>query len=106
MTDKLNKNIYIGDWTEKDQELMSECRLWKYVICQAISDSYLGNHHERLSVGRWVNSCDFEDICDMAELNAYHLKKHFKEILVSKPIVSRYLGERLKRVIQNRSSPY
>jgi|TARA_R110000772_G_scaffold184_1_gene815 hypothetical protein len=42
----------------------------------------------------------------MAELNAYHLKKHFKEILVSKPIVSRYLGERLKRVIQNRSSPY
>ena len=48
MTDKLNTNIYIGDWIERDLELMSECRLWKHVMCQAISDSYLGSPKEKI----------------------------------------------------------
>jgi hypothetical protein len=51
-TDKLNKSIYIGGWTETDLELMSESRLWNHVICQAISDSYLGGHHEKLRESR------------------------------------------------------
>ena len=54
---------------------MSECRLWKYVICQAISDSYLGNTKEKLSVSKWILSQDFSDVCDLAELNADRLFK-------------------------------
>tara|TARA_R110000796_G_scaffold217384_1_gene333452 strand:+ start:631 stop:861 length:231 start_codon:yes stop_codon:yes gene_type:complete len=74
------------------------------VICQAVSDAYLGNDKEKLSVSKWVKSIDFSHVCDMAELNAERLEKHFKIILTSKPVVARYLGERLKRTIQNRSS--
>lgn len=105
-TDKLNKSIYIGGWTETDLELMSESRLWNHVICQAISDSYLGGHHEKLSVARWVKSDDFEEVCDMAELNTDRLRGHMKQILTSKEVVARYLGERLKKVIQSRSSAH
>ena len=75
------------------------------MICQAISDAYLGNPKEKLSVSRWVLSEDFSHVCDLAELNSENLKKHFKIILTSKPIVARYLGEKLKRIIQNRSLP-
>ena len=85
---------------------MSECRLWKYVICQAISDSYLGTEREKISVLKWVKSPDFINVCDLAELNADRLKDHFKIILNSKPVVARYLGEKLRRVIQNRSLPH
>lgn len=83
---------------------MSECRLWKHVMCQAISDSYLGSPKDKLSVGDWITSADFDVVCDLAELNADKLSKMIEEILTSKPIIARYLGERLKRVIQNRSN--
>ena len=105
MTAKLSKSTYIGDWIERDQELMSECRLWKYVMCQAISDLYLGNPKEKLKVAISMKSNDFDDVCDMAELNSSRLKVHLNEIANSKPLVARYLGERLKRTIQNRSFP-
>ena len=106
MTDKSSRSIYTGDWTETDQELMSECRLWKYVICQAVSDAYLGSTKEKLEVSEWVLSKDFSHVCDLAEMNAENLQEHFKVILTSKSVVARYLGEKLKRTIQNRSLPY
>jgi len=84
---------------------MSECRLWKYVMCQAISDLYLGSPKEKLNVATWMKSNDFDDVCDMAELNSSKLKIHLENIATSKPVVARYLGERLKRVIQSRSFP-
>lgn len=52
-----------------------------------------------------MKSNDFDDVCDMAELNSSRLKVHLNEIANSKPLVARYLGERLKRTIQNRSFP-
>ena len=106
MTDKSSKNIYIGDWIEKDQELMSECRLWKHVVCQAISDSYLGSPKEKVRVGEWLMSDDYITVCDMAELHPENLFKLIKEILTSKPVVARYLGERLRKVIQDRGHFY
>ena len=105
MTDKLSKSTYSGDWIEKDLELKSECRLWKYVMCQAISDLYLGSTKEKVNVATWMKSNDFDDVCDMAELNSSKLKIHLENIATSKPVVARYLGERLKRVIQSRSFP-
>jgi len=43
-------------------------------------------------------------VCDLADLNAENIKKAIKEILESKPIVGRYLGEKLKKIIQNYSN--
>jgi len=72
-------------------------------MCQAISDSYLGDNKEKLSVARWVKSDDFIYVCDMANFNAENLQKKMKEILTSKPVVARYIGERLKKAIQSRA---
>jgi|TARA_R100001463_G_scaffold136044_1_gene200487 hypothetical protein len=74
-------------------------------MCQAISDLYLGSPKEKLNVATWMKSNDFDDVCDMAELNSSKLKIHLENIATSKPVVARYLGERLKRVIQSRSFP-
>ena len=106
MTDKSSKSTFTGDWTEKDLELMSECRLWKHVICQAISDSYLGSPKEKLRVGEWLMTDDYIIVCDMAEMHPENLYKLIKEILTSKPIVARYLGERLRKAIPDRGHLY
>ena len=73
------------------------------MICQAISDSYLGTHREKLSVGKWILTEDFVDVCDLATLNSENLSVKMKEILTSKPVVARYLGEKLRKVIQNKT---
>ena len=65
-------------------------------------DSYLGNSREKVSVGKWLKSEDFSMVCDLGSLNAEEMSKLVKEILTSKPVVARYLGERLRRVIQNK----
>ena len=100
MTDKLSKNIYSGELIGKNPELTSELRLWRLVVCQAISDSYLGTSKEKISVGIWIDGKDCEQVCDLADLNSENIKKYIKEILNSKPIVGRYLGEKLKKTIQ------
>ena len=41
-------------------------------------------------------------VCDLGSLNAEEMSKLIQEILTSKPVVARYLGERLRRVIQNK----
>ena len=102
MTDKSNKSTFIGVWIEPHHELTSESRLWKHVMCQAISDSYLGSSREKVSVGKWLKSEDFSMVCDLGSLNAEEMSKLIQEILMSKPVVARYLGERLRRVIQNK----
>jgi len=102
-TDKSKKKLFIGVWTETHHELTSESRLWKHVICQAISDAYLGSPKEKLAVAEWIMSDDFSNVCDLATLNSDRLSKMIKEILTSKSVVARYLGERLRKVIQNRS---
>ncbi len=103
MTDKSNKKSFIGGWTETHHELTSESRLWKHVICQAISDSYLGNKRQKLAVGQWIVSDDFIMVCDLSSLNSDRMEKLIKEILTSKPVVARYLGEKLRKVIQNKT---
>ena len=73
------------------------------MICQAISDAYLGSSKDKLSVGQWILSEDFSMVCDLSSLNSEKLSQFIKEILTSKPMVARYLGERLRKVIQNRT---
>ena len=42
------KHIFWGIDREQP-ELTSELRLWRFVICQAISDSYLGTNKEKIT---------------------------------------------------------
>ena len=104
MIGKLRKNIYSGDSIGNNPELMSELRLWRFVVCQAISDSYLGTTRQKIEVGRWLQSDNFSKVCDFADLNTENVKKSIYEILSSKPIIGRYLGEKLKKFIQYHSS--
>ena len=73
------------------------------MICQAISDAYLGSNKEKLAVAEWIMSSDFDNVCDLATLESDRLRKMIQEILTSKSVVARFLGERLKKVIQNRA---
>ena len=73
------------------------------MICQAISDSYLGNKRQKLAVGQWIVSDDFIMVCDLSSLNSDRMEKLIKEILTSKPVLARYLGEKLRKVIQNKT---
>ena len=52
------------------------------MICQSISDAYLGSKKEKLSVGEWIMSDDFISVCDLATLNSERLSKLLKEILI------------------------
>jgi|TARA_R100001198_G_scaffold84402_1_gene58280 hypothetical protein len=49
---------------------------------------------------------DYIIVCDMAEMHPENLHKLIKEILTSKPVVARYLGERLRKAIQDRGHLY
>lgn len=106
MTDKLNRNIYSGELIGNNPELTSELRLWRFVICQAISDSYLGTNREKITIGLWIRGDDFTKVCDLADLNSENVRKSIYEILMSKPIIARHLGEKLKKFIQNHASRY
>lgn len=55
----------------------------------------------KLEVIRWLESEDFETVCDFAALNAERMRQHFVDILESKPAIARYKGRKLKDVIVN-----
>lgn len=101
MTDRSKRSIYTGAWTSADQELSSECRLWRQVISQAISDAYLEDMKPKLEVIQWIDTEDFETVCDCAAVNAERMRQHFVDILESKPAIARYKGRKLKDVLVN-----
>lgn len=100
MTGKLSKSIYTGAWIGKDQERTSESHLWRHVVCQAISDLYLGDHRKKASIIHWMRSKDFEICCEFACLNHENLKLYLKEIILGTPLDAKMLGENLKRTIK------
>ena len=100
MTGKLSKSIYTGVWIGKSLDPTSESLLWRHVVCQAISDLYLGDNRTKSSIIEWVKSKDFEICCEFACLNHENLKKYLKEIILSQPLIARELGEELKRKIK------
>lgn len=99
MTGKSNRNTYTGDWTRTAPELSSECRLWRAVISQAISDAYLDDLKNKRNVQEWVGTEDFTAVCDLASMNPEYMKKIFNQILKMKPAIARFEGRRLKEII-------
>tara|TARA_S200002703_G_scaffold24605_1_gene21352 strand:+ start:246 stop:461 length:216 start_codon:yes stop_codon:yes gene_type:complete len=70
-------------------------------MSQAISDAYLDDPKPKEEVIEWLESDDFEVVCDHAAINAERMKAHFYDILSAKPALARYKGRKLKDVIVN-----
>ena len=99
MTDRLNRRIFTGGLIGTSQELLSECRLWRAVISQAISDAYLNEPKERWAVMEWIYTEDFETVCDLADIDARIMRDNFYYILQAKSAIARYEGRKLKDLI-------
>jgi hypothetical protein len=104
MTDRSKRSIYTGDWIGGTQEQSSECRLWRQVISQAISDAYLDDQRNKIAVITWLETPDFDDVCDFAALHPEQTKKHFYKILESKPAIARFIGRKLKDAIERQGN--
>lgn len=99
MTDRSKKSTYSGVSINSHPELSSEFRLWRAVVSQAISDVYLDNPRHKLEVLEWLETDDFEVVCDLADLNADFVAKSIRNIAESKPAIARFYGRKVKDVI-------
>jgi hypothetical protein len=100
MIGKSKKSIYTGHWIGANQEYTSESVLWRHVVCQAISDLYLGDNRKKANIIYWIKTKDYEICCEFACLNHENLKYYLKEIILGSPQEARILGETLKRTIK------
>ena len=95
-TDKSRENLSRTRYQKQDQGLTSELELWKAVLFQAILDCASQNDKERLEVAQWVDTQDFDTVCEFADMNApmlameinnllslptHALRKHYSKIL-------------------------
>ena len=81
MTGRSKSSIYSGGWTEATPEQLSECRLWRSVITQSISDLSKSDVRRRQEVIDWVGSKDFVLVCNLALVNPEDVQLRFKEFL-------------------------
>lgn len=100
MTDKLNRKIFTGRLTETAPELSSECHLWRQVISQAISDAYLDDIKQKEIVSDWIDTSDFDTVCDLASVGSNQMRKNFKEILLMRPAIAKMKGRLLKHLLE------
>lgn len=100
MTDKLNKRTFTGRLTETAPELSSECRLWRQVISQAISDAYLDDIKQKEVVSEWINTQDFDTVCDLASVGANQMRKNFEEVLLMRPAIAKMKGRLIKHLLE------
>lgn len=47
----------------------------------------------------WLDTDDFETVCDLADLNPDFVKKVIRKIAESKPAIARFTGRKIKDVI-------
>jgi hypothetical protein len=47
----------------------------------------------------WLDTDDFETVCDLADLNPDFVKKAIRNIAESKPAIARFTGRKIKDVI-------
>ena len=100
MTDRSSRNIFTGGLTETAPEQSSECRLWRQVLSQAISDAYLNDRKQRQSVAEWIASNDFRTVCDFAFVDFFEMRKIFDNILSRRGEEAREEGREIKQLLE------
>ena len=69
------------------------------MISQAISDAYLNDEKDKFAVEQWLETDDFQAVCDLADICSSKMKENFFHILSSKSAIARYEGRKLKDLI-------
>ena len=69
------------------------------MISQAISDAYLNDEKDRFAVEQWLETEDFQTVCDLADICSSKMRDNFLHILNSKSAIARYVGRKLKDLI-------
>lgn len=96
-TDKSKSSTSGGSLIVSDRALTSECILWRAVIGTVLDDLTSGKPPLVLEAIDWLNSDDFEEVCDMADVCPHTLKHCAKEIIHEKHHWRRrYMGRVLK----------
>ena len=70
------------------------------MVSQAISDAYLEDLKQKKSVSEWINSPDFDTVCDLASLDTSKMKKNIIEVLSMKPALAKMKGRLLKHLLE------
>jgi hypothetical protein len=70
------------------------------VISQAISDAYLDDIKQKETVSDWIDTSDFDTVCDLASVGSNQMRKNFKEILLMRPAIAKMKGRLLKHLLE------
>lgn len=73
------------------------------MISQAISDAYLDDPKHKKEVAEWIDSEDFEIVCDHAGVATPQMRDNIRTILQSKSAIARYKGRKLKDLIDKKN---
>ena len=83
--------------------LIGFVKLWRAVVSQAISDAYLDKTGTlRDEVLEWMESEDFEIVCDLAFINPDGLKKNINRIVDMNRSEAKHVGRQMKELIDRR----
>lgn len=70
------------------------------MISQAISDAYLDDIKQKEIVSEWINTPDFDTVCDLALVGANQMKKNFEEVLLMRPAIAKMKGRLIKHLLE------
>jgi len=80
-TDRSKRKPSSGGSTQPDPELSFEyVPIWRAAISQAIKDIY-GTERDRREVILWLNTPDFDTVCDLAELPADEIHEQLTALI-------------------------
>lgn len=70
------------------------------MISQAISDAYLDDIKQKEIVSEWINTPDFDTVCDLASVGSNQMRKNFEEVLLMRPAIAKMKGRLLKHLLE------
>jgi len=95
MTGKSDRNTLSAGLIGKSHEQSSQSLLWRAVIAQAIVDTY-GQDRYRTKVIYWLNSPDFNEVCDYANVDSEQMRKQIASICTLPPPLAKKYGKMLR----------
>jgi hypothetical protein len=104
MTGRSERSIYTGVTAERSPDQLSECRLWKAVISQAIYDASLTDKRRREEVREWLDTPDFGVVCALAMLDDDAVRKEIQTTLAAEPADQLYRRKRFKKFYRSNAN--
>ena len=70
------------------------------MISQAISDAYLDDIKQKEIVSDWIDTPDFDTVCDLASVGANQMRINFIEFLLMRPAIAKMKGRLIKHLLE------